>query len=266
MFWDACRGDPCGRLLFPASSHVQQKGRAEPPSKAPLCKGSWRRSRLRDCCRSRGLRQCPSVAPGVRNSSPCRYFPPQPKQRSSPAVPAKTRPQILRLTFFLRLKQSPTAQDNPSASLRSAAPFTQGSLFLTSTAFFRFTPALPETSSVGAIHEPPVQAFPLRGRWPEGPDEARRMRRCSPGFRPCPTRATARVAPTPMFWDACRLPCKGSCRRSRLRGPRRYPRFPTASHKGRETRPLRYGFGLPVSCGLRPSSAQGSEIFAFRQM
>ena len=25
--------------------------------------------------------------------------------------------------------------------------------------------------SVGAIHESPVQAFPLRGRWPAGPDE-----------------------------------------------------------------------------------------------
>ena len=26
----------------------------------------------------------------------------------------------------------------------------------------------------------------------------------SPGFRPHPTRATARVAPTPIFWDVCR--------------------------------------------------------------
>ena len=32
--------------------------------------------------------------------------------------------------FFFRLKQIPTAQVNPSVSLRSAAPFTQGSLLL----------------------------------------------------------------------------------------------------------------------------------------
>ena len=47
------------------------------------------------------------------------------------------------------------------------------------------------------------------------------MRRCSPGFRPHPTRATARVAPTAVFRFA------------------RFFRLPTASHTGRETRPLR---------------------------
>ena len=36
LFWDVCRGDPCGRPLLSASANARQEGRAEPPSKAPL--------------------------------------------------------------------------------------------------------------------------------------------------------------------------------------------------------------------------------------
>ena len=36
LFWDVCRGDPCGRPLFSASANAKQEGRAGTPSKAPL--------------------------------------------------------------------------------------------------------------------------------------------------------------------------------------------------------------------------------------
>ena len=95
--------------------------------------------------------------------------------------------------------------------------------------------------SVGAIHESPVQAFPLRGRWPAGPDEVLPSPRGEgaerseadevlPRFRPRPTRATARVAPTPVFRQPCRA---GAC-------SRRFFRILTMSNTGRRgRRPLR---------------------------
>ena len=69
--------------------------------------------------------------------------------------------------FDSGLKQNPSAQVNPSVSLRSTAPFTQGSLFL------NFTNAL--LFHTGAAQKPSVGATLAAVRFP--------------GFRPCPTRA-----------------------------------------------------------------------------
>ena len=68
---------------------------------------------------------------------------------------------------FLKLNQIPTAQVNPSVSLRSTAPFTQGSLFLNFTNALLFHTGAAQNPSVGATHA--VARFP--------------------GFCPCPTRA-----------------------------------------------------------------------------
>ena len=117
-------------------------------------------------------------------------------------------------------------------------------------------------TSVGAIHESPAEAFPLRGRWPVGPDEARRMR-CSPVFRPCPTNGPSG---TPAPTDAARniaaisggerLPCvRGAVERSETEGLPPHLRLPTVSNPRAVGDAGPYG-GVPGCLkGYRPATS-----------
>ena len=139
-------------------------------------------------------------------SVPAPKIPPQPKRRSSPAVPAKTRPQVPRLSVLFQNEAKPNCagQSFSLASLDSSLYTREPISWLQQHAFVSASDRIP--------HGRP-QGSPLRRCFGMSVGATLAVARF---FRllPMPNR---KAEPNPHQ----RLPCKGSWRRSRLRGPRR---------------------------------------------